>query len=102
MTTQMKIWGTFRNVPLSPIDTQDECWEVAYKIGLDALDRCAEEIEQTPNNLRDALAALLTVVSHAAYAMAPSEKIAEGMISFAQEMAQDNWAAEKHKNQKGE
>ena len=77
------------------------CWAEAYEIGLHALDRCAKEIEQTPENLRDSLAALLTVTAHAAYAMAPShngtDEIAESMIAWAQETARQDWAEEKRK-----
>ena len=49
-------------------NTDEGCWAEAYEIGLHAINRCAKEIEQTPENLRDALAALLTVTAHAAYA----------------------------------
>jgi lactate dehydrogenase-like 2-hydroxyacid dehydrogenase len=79
--------------------THEGCWAEAYEIGLHAIDRCTKEIEQTPENLRDALAALLTVTAHAAYAMAPSQngtdEIAERMIAWAQETARQNWAEEK-------
>jgi lactate dehydrogenase-like 2-hydroxyacid dehydrogenase len=79
--------------------THEGCWAEAYEIGLHAIDRCTKEIEQTPENLRDALAALLTVTAHAAYAMSPSQngtdEIAERMIAWAQETARQNWAEEK-------
>jgi len=70
--------------------TQDD-YEVAYDIGLDALDRLsASGVDECAG-----LASLLTVVMHSVFAMAPGDAVAEEMIAFATSMARENWADEK-------
>jgi hypothetical protein len=71
--------------------TPPDDYETAHKIGLDCLDRLAE----SGVNLARGLATLLTVVSHATYAMAPNDNAAEGVIKFAANAAGEDWASEK-------
>tara|TARA_R110000765_G_scaffold119650_2_gene214706 strand:- start:236 stop:463 length:228 start_codon:yes stop_codon:yes gene_type:complete len=62
-----------------------------YNAGLDALDVCSK----SRANEKNALAGLMTVVMHAAYAMAPTEEAAEEIITWAQQKALENWIEEK-------
>ena len=62
-----------------------------YNAGLDALDVCSK----SRANEKNALAGLMTVVMHAAYAMAPTEEAAEEIITWAQQTALENWIEEK-------
>ena len=71
--------------------TKQSDYEIAYAIGLDALDR----LDRSDVDPSSGLAALLTVVTHAAFAMAPGDAVAEEMIAFATSMARENWADEK-------
>ena len=66
-------------------------YDVGYNAGLDALEVCSK----SRANEKDALAGLMTVVMHAAYAMAPSEEMAEEIITWAQQTALENWIKEK-------
>ena len=66
---------------------------VAYDISLDCLDKLAE----SKVNEEQGLIALVTVVCHAAFAMAPSERRANDLIEFATDMARRNWADEQAK-----
>ena len=68
-------------------------YQVAYDIGLDCLDKLSE----LKVNEEQGLIALLTVVCHAAFAMAPSERRADELIEFATDMARRNWADEQTK-----
>jgi hypothetical protein len=65
-------------------------FRVAYDIGLDCLDRLAE----SKVNEEQGLIALVTVVCHAAFSMAPSDQRASHLIEFATDMARRNWADE--------
>jgi|TARA_R110000787_G_scaffold83831_1_gene180092 hypothetical protein len=76
-------------------DQLEDDYQTAYDIGLD----CLSSLDKSGVNPAHGLAALLTVVTHAAYVMAPDDKEAEGMIAFATDMARENWAAERLKNQ---
>lgn len=68
-------------------------FQIAYDIGLDCLDKLAE----SKVNEEQGLTALVTVVCHAAFAMAPSERRANDLIEFATDMARRNWADEQAK-----
>ena len=65
----------------------DESYQTGYQAGLDAL----ETLGKSGASEHAALAGLLAVVMHAAYAMAPNEKIADDLIEFSQEQAIENW-----------
>ena len=69
----------------------EKSYDVGYNAGLDALDVC----HKSKANEKDTLAGLMTVVMHAAYAMAPTEEAAEELITWAQQTALENWIKEK-------
>jgi hypothetical protein len=81
--------------------SMDKSYDAGYQAGLDALETLAKSgafFTRRPNR-RDysehaGLAGLMAVVMHAAYAMAPSEKIVEELIKFSQEQAIENWRKE--------
>tara|TARA_R100000808_G_scaffold7062_1_gene20739 strand:+ start:18526 stop:18753 length:228 start_codon:yes stop_codon:yes gene_type:complete len=66
-------------------------YAAGHDAGLDAL----EVLQNTGANYRDGLAGLMTVVMHAAYAMAPTEEAAEELITFNQQQALLDWETEK-------
>lgn len=66
-------------------------YSAGYNAGLDALDTLAK----SGATERDGLAGLMAVVMHAAYAMAPSEDVAEELIAFSRKQALDNWTEER-------
>tara|TARA_R100001594_G_scaffold146617_1_gene198268 strand:- start:655 stop:888 length:234 start_codon:yes stop_codon:yes gene_type:complete len=66
-------------------------FNAGYEIGLNALDQC----DETGKDNKDVLAGLMSVVMHAAYAMAPSEELAEELITWAQQNALEDWENEK-------
>ena len=77
----------------------DKSYDTGYQAGLDAL----EALGKSGASEHAGLAGLMAVVMHAAYAMAPSEKIAEELIEFSQglpspatslEEALENWVKE--------
>ena len=68
-----------------------ENFDSGYEAGLDAL----QALAGSGANERDALAGLMTAVIHAAYAMAPTEEVAEEIITFSQRCALENWEREK-------
>ena len=68
-----------------------ENFDSGYEAGLDAL----QALAVSGANERDALAGLMTAVIHAAYAMAPTEEVAEEIITFSQRCALENWEREK-------
>ena len=61
-------------------------YSAGYQIGLDALDECSKI-----NDERNVLAGLMSVVMHAAFAMAPSEDSAQSLIMWAKDTALENW-----------
>ena len=69
----------------------EKSYDAGYNAGLDALEVCSK----SKANEKDALAGLMTVVMHSAYAMAPSEEMAEEIITWAQQTALENWIEEK-------
>ena len=70
--------------------TTDKSYDAGYQAGLDAL----ETLAKSGASEHAGLAGLMAVVMHAAYAMAPSEKIVEELIEFSQEQAIENWVKE--------
>ena len=70
--------------------TTDKSYDAGYQAGLDAL----ETLVKSGASEHAGLAGLMAVVMHAAYAMAPSEKIVEELIEFSQEQAIENWVKE--------
>ena len=68
-----------------------ENFDSGDEAGLDAL----QALAVSGANERDALAGLMTAVIHAAYAMAPTEEVAEEIITFSQRCALENWEREK-------
>ena len=69
----------------------EESFDVGYQAGLDALDVC----DKSKAKEKDALAGLMSVVMHSAYAMAPTEEMAQELITWAQQTALQNWEKEK-------
>tara|TARA_R110000796_G_scaffold80709_1_gene178502 strand:- start:368 stop:595 length:228 start_codon:yes stop_codon:yes gene_type:complete len=69
----------------------EKSYDAGYNAGLDALEVCSK----SKANEKDALAGLMTVVMHSAYAMAPSEEMAEEITTWAQQTALENWIKEK-------
>ena len=74
--------------------------EKNYSIGVEAALEALEKINKTlgddnPRDLKDALAGIMTTVMHCAYASAPTEEIAEQLISTAQQFALKDWEKEK-------
>jgi hypothetical protein len=65
-------------------------FQTAHAIGLDALD----QLDKSGVDEFSGLTALLTVTLHATFAMAPDEQTAEELITFARDMAAENWAEE--------
>ena len=63
----------------------------AHEIGLDAIERISKANIKTVAGL----GALLSVVMHATYAMAPDEELAEKLIGYSKHMAEEKWAEEK-------
>ena len=70
-------------------------FSIGYNVGLDALDT----LEEKGSPSTDAIAGILSVVMHCLYSMAPSEEMAEEIISFSQKQALDNWHEEMKKNE---
>jgi hypothetical protein len=65
----------------------EKSYAAGYEAGLDAL----EALSKNGANERNGLAGLMAVVMHATYAMAPTEEIAEELISFSLKQALDNY-----------
>lgn len=74
---------------MTEMDVQ-KSYDLGHQTGLDALDALAE----SGANHRDGLAGLMSVVMHAAYAMAPSQESAQALITFSAEQALRNWQEE--------
>jgi len=74
-------------------------WDESYKAGLDMLDKLNLIAKNDQEKLRNSLAAALTVVTHATYAMAPTEKTADEMIKFAHKLARQHWKEEKRETE---
>ena len=76
------------------MDTE-KSYSVGYEAGLDALDKINEVLgDDDPMALKDALAGMMVSAMACAYAFAPSEEIAEELISTAQQFALKNWEEE--------
>tara|TARA_R100001163_G_scaffold20942_1_gene18012 strand:- start:288 stop:530 length:243 start_codon:yes stop_codon:yes gene_type:complete len=79
------------------MDTQ-KGYSVGYEAGLDAIDQIHKALgDNDPLALKDALAGMMVSAMACAYAFAPSEEIAEELISTAQQFALKNWE-EKNEN----
>ena len=80
------------------MDTE-KSYSVGYEAGLDALDKINEALgDDDPMALKDALAGMMVSAMACAYAFAPSEEIAEELISTAQQFALKNWEEEDENN----
>ena len=66
-------------------------FQAGREAGLDALER----LDAAGADNSDGLAGLVTIVMLATYAMAPTEEMAEEMITFCQRRALENWEKEK-------
>ena len=76
------------------MDTE-QGFQLGHSLGLDALDKINEELgDDNIEALKDALAGLMTAGMHCAYAFAPTEEIAEELISTCQQFALKNWEDE--------
>jgi hypothetical protein len=73
------------------MDTQ-KGYSVGYEAGLDAIDQIHKALgDNDPLALKDALAGMMVSAMACAYAFAPSEEIAEELISTAQQFALKKW-----------
>ena len=80
------------------MDTQ-EGYTVGHEAGLDALDKINEVLgDNDPLALKDALAGMMVSAMACAYAFAPTEEVAEELISTAQQFALKNWEEENENN----
>ena len=89
-----------RGCKMAAHDTS-KCFLIGREKILDALDEIAIAGSKIPNvdeNLfkRDALAGAMTCLMDFVYAMAPTEEIAEELISFAQKTAAENFEKERN------
>jgi hypothetical protein len=76
------------------MDTQ-KGYSVGYEAGLDAIDQIHKALgDNDPLALKDALAGMMVSAMACAYAFAPSEEIAEELISTAQQFALKKWEQE--------
>lgn len=70
-----------------------------YSIGVNAAVEALEKIsknlgDDNTSDLKDALAGIMTTIMHFTYAAAPTEEIAEELISAAQQFALKDWEEE--------
>ena len=80
------------------MDTE-KSYSVGYEAGLDALDKINEVLgDDDPMALKDALAGMMVSAMACAYAFAPTEEVAEELISTAQQFALKNWEQENENN----
>jgi len=79
------------------MDTE-KAYSVGYEAGLDALDKINEVLgDDDPMALKNALAGMMVSAMACTYAFAPSEEVAEELISTAQQFALKNWEEENAK-----
>ena len=72
-----------------------DTYEIGYRAGLDALDKINEALgDDDPMALKDAVAGMMVSAMHCAYAFAPTEEVAEELISTSQQFALKNWEEE--------
>ena len=77
----------------------EESYSVGYEAGLKALDKINELLGDDDSlALKDALAGMMVSAMSCAYAFAPNEKVAEELISTAQEFALSNWEKKDENN----
>ena len=80
------------------MDTE-KSYSVGYEAGLDALDKINEVLgDDDPMALKDAVAGMMVSAMACAYAFAPTEEVAEELISTAQQFALKNWEEENENN----
>ena len=73
-------------------EKQEDSYSVGYEAGLKALDKINEVLgDDDPMALKDALAGMMVSAMACAYSFAPSEEIAEELITTAQQFALKNW-----------
>ena len=73
-------------------EKQEDSYSVGYEAGLKALYKINEVLgDDDPMALKDALAGMMVSAMACAYAFAPSEEIAEELITTAQQFALKNW-----------
>ena len=90
------VLNEFKNEGQGMSETRTERdFSIGYNVGLDALDTLEEK--GAPST--EAIAGILSVVMHCLYSMAPSEEMAEEIISISQKQALDNWHEEMKKNE---
>tara|TARA_R100000995_G_C3475600_1_gene120781 strand:- start:1437 stop:1670 length:234 start_codon:yes stop_codon:yes gene_type:complete len=74
----------------------EENYSIGVNAGLEALEKIHKTLgDDNHSDLKDALAGIMTTVMHCAYAAAPTEEIAEELISTAQQFALKDWEKEK-------
>ena len=64
-------------------------FDIAFDIGLDAVERCQNEVGEGEHKVRDSMAGLLCSVIEALYALAPSHDMASVFIEVAKKEALD-------------
>jgi hypothetical protein len=64
-------------------------FDAAFDIGVDAVQRCQDEIGDGEHKVRDSMAGLLCSVVEALYALAPSHDMASVFIEVAKKEALD-------------
>ncbi|ANS02976.1 hypothetical protein [uncultured Mediterranean phage uvDeep-CGR0-AD1-C123] len=80
------------------MDTQ-KGYSVGYEAGLDAIDQIHTALgDNNPLALKDALAGMMVSAMSCAYAFAPTEEVAEELISTAQQFALKNWEQERERS----
>tara|TARA_R110002020_G_scaffold114992_2_gene264490 strand:+ start:221 stop:466 length:246 start_codon:yes stop_codon:yes gene_type:complete len=73
----------------------EDSYSVGYQAGLDALDKINEALgDNDPLALKNALAGIMVSAMSCTYAFAPNGKVAEELISTAQQFALKNWEKE--------
>ena len=64
-------------------------FDIAFDIGLDAVERCQNEVGEGEHKVRDSMAGLLCSVIEALYALAPSQATASAFVEVAKQQALD-------------
>jgi len=65
-------------------------FDIAFDIGLDAVERCQNEVGEGEHKVRDSMAGLLCCVMEALYALAPSQDMASAFVEVAKQQALDS------------
>ena len=73
-------------------------YSIGYEAGVDAIDQIHKALgDDNPMALKDALTGMMVSAMHCVYAFAPTEEVAEELISTAQQFSLKNWEQENGK-----